>query len=85
MFLKSFFIFVGTIFTISTVQWLCMIFLNKFCHFPTPWGLVTNLFTLGSPICVFINNVQTFLMNHYMLLWTGASATLIGVFLKYLK
>ena len=77
---KSFFVFLGTIFTISTIQWLSIEFYTYFCHDNTLLGFVKNMFYMGSPVCVFVNNIQTALMNHYILIWAGAATSIIAFF-----
>jgi len=75
-------IFASTIFTISSIQWIAMKFIVNFCYDDSLWGLFTNMFTLGSPICLFVNNIQIMLTNHYIIVWTGAAAAVITYILK---
>ena len=80
--LYSVIIFGSTVFAVSSIQWLAMKFIMKFCYDDSLWGLVRNMFTLGSPICIFVNNIQTTLMNQYIMIWAGAATALITFIVK---
>ena len=75
-------IFISTIFAISSIQWLAMKFIVNFCYDDSLWGLIKNMFTLGSPVCIFVNNIQTTLMNQYIMIWAGAATALITFIVK---
>ncbi len=79
--IKPVFLFVITVFSVSTLQWCCIQFMAHFCHELTLWGLVKNIFTLGSPICNFVNHIQIKLTDHYILIWVTA----ISVIISYIK
>jgi hypothetical protein len=65
--------FTITIILLSTVQWSCMEFLMRYCHSNGWWGLLVNPITLGNPVCVYANNIQQSITNHYVRVWTGAA------------
>lgn len=70
--------FLLTVLMVSTVQWLMIQFMATYC---SPWGWLgpfTNLFSLGSPVCSFVNHVQLILADYYITIWVGAAGTCIG-------
>ena len=76
--IKAFLIFLVTVFSLSTFQWLCVQFLNYFCYDFTLFGIIKNMFTLGSPICNTLNHIQLQLMDNYVLVWVGSVTLFIS-------
>lgn len=69
--------FLSTLF-VSTAQWFMIQFLATYC---SPWGWagpITNIFSLGSPVCSFTNHVQIVLADYYITIWAGAAGACIG-------
>ena len=62
--------FLGICMFISCLQWLLMIIYNTYCHNDTIYGVITNMLTLGSPLCSGINKVQQTL-NEYYIVYLG--------------
>lgn len=81
--LKPFLIFAITAFLLSTLQWICIHFLNYFCYDFSFLGIIKNMFTIGSPICNAINNIQLKLVDNYIILWVS-SITLFTSFITNL-
>ena len=67
-------VFVVTVVSLSSVQWAAMQFLATYCSQWSWMGPVVNLFSLGSPICHFVNRFQLSLADHYVTVWGGALA-----------
>jgi len=71
-------VFFLSILSVSTAQWMMIQFLATYC---SPWGWtgpITNLFSLGSPVCSFTNHVQLVLADYYIIIWAGAAGACIG-------
>ena len=71
-------VFLLSILSVSTGQWLMIQFMATYC---SPWGWmgpITNLFSLGSPVCSFTNHVQLVLADYYITIWAGAAGACIG-------
>ena len=65
--------FIATVFSIASIQWLCQQFLAHWCHRSGFWGFVSNALSLGSPVCLAANNISAGLANHYISIWSGAA------------
>ena len=76
-FLKPILFFLLSIFTVSTIQWLSIQFLATYCSYWTLAGPFMNLFSLGSPVCHFVNHVQMKLAENYIFLWSCAATSCI--------
>ena len=77
-------IFLGTIFAISTIQWICIQLLATFC---STWGILGplyNVLSLGSPMCQFVNHVQVTLSDNYITIWAGAVMSILAMLKKYI-
>jgi hypothetical protein len=61
----------------TTMHWLLVQSYSHWCAPFTPWGLVGTLFTLGSPLCQFINHVQYELAKHYIVVWASAAVAIV--------
>lgn len=75
--LKPIAIFITTSFIISSVQWASIHFMVMYC---SQWGLAglfKNIFSLGSPVCTFINHVQVALADYYITIWASTASFLI--------
>ena len=78
-YLKKITICISTILLVNLLQWLSIQFLHNYCSKPGLWGLVENIFSLGSPVCHFVNNIQYNLSNYYVQLWLTSGLGIIGL------
>ena len=78
-YLKKIIIIIFTILLVNLFHWLSIQFLYNYCSKPGIWGLVDNIFSLGSPVCHFVNNIQYNLSNYYVQLWLTSGLGLIGL------
>ncbi len=77
--------FLGIVFLTSSLHWIFMqIYINN-CISNTFAGLFTNVLTLGSPFCQFINFVQFELSKHYITIWLAVGLSLITWFITKTK
>ena len=70
--------FLSVVILISTIQWACIQFLANYCAKWSWAGPLTNILSLGSPACNFVNHVQVTLADHYVTLWAGALGATIA-------
>lgn len=77
--------FLGIIIIISSLHWICVQIYISNCISNTFIGIFTNVFTLGSPFCQFINYLQYELSKHYITIWAGAAIGLITWFVSKTK
>jgi alpha-N-acetylglucosamine transferase len=77
-------IFITTIVIISTLQWIALQIYNKYCSPQSMYEIFYNMFSLGSPVCYYINTIQYELSKYYVTLWTSTIAA-FGAFLVNLK
>jgi hypothetical protein len=77
--------FLGIILLTSTLHWICIQIYVSNCISSSFIGIITNVFTLGSPFCQFINYTQYELSKHYITIWTGAAIGLITWFASKAK
>jgi hypothetical protein len=68
--------FILVIIVTSVLQWSALAIYNIWCSPTSVSGFITHLFTLGSPLCQFINTVQYELSKKYTSLWTGAAVAI---------
>ena len=62
----------GGVFFLSFVQWSCVQFMATFC---APWsfyGLIANMFNVGSPVCHAVNKIQLSIVEHSVIVWASA-------------
>ena len=71
--------FLLTVFSVSTIQWTCVQFMATFCSTWGWFGPITNMVTLGSPVCHTVNKVQIGLAEHYMTIWISAVFACLAV------
>ena len=72
--------FLGIVFLTSSLHWiLVQIYINN-CISNTLAGFFTNVLTLGSPFCQFVNFVQFELSKHYVTIWLTTGISLITWF-----
>ena len=68
--IKTFmFIFMKTlliVLSISFIHWLSVTIYYYWCHEKTYLGIITNIFVVGSPICLALNKLQVILSENYM-------------------
>ena len=70
-------LFIYSILTISIIQWCALNFLTTYCSPSGIYGLIVNIFSLGSPVCMFINTIQYTLSTHYITLWATSATTIL--------
>lgn len=78
--IKPLAIFLLTILTISTIQWASIQFLANYCSYFSFKGFINNFVYLGSPLCLFVNNIQSQLSNYYVTIWISTSTSLLAYF-----
>tara|TARA_B100000408_G_C10300029_1_gene224109 strand:+ start:1162 stop:1461 length:300 start_codon:yes stop_codon:yes gene_type:complete len=76
-FLKPISVFFLSILTVSTVQWLSIQFLATYCSYWSLAGPFMNIFSLGSPVCHFVNHIQLKLSENYIFIWSCAATSCI--------
>jgi len=74
--------FIGVILITSSLHWVCIQIYISNCVSNTFMGIISNVFTLGSPFCQFINYLQFEMSKHYITIWTGAAIGLITWFVS---
>ena len=62
----------------STIHWSLHVLYSMWCAPHTIKGFLNSFFTLGSPLCQFINFVQFELAKHYITIWTTAGIAVVG-------
>ena len=62
----------------STLHWTLHVLYSMWCAPHTVKGLLNSFFTLGSPLCQFINHVQFELAKNYITIWTTAGVAVMG-------
>ena len=62
----------------STLHWTLHVLYSMWCAPHTVKGLLNSLFTLGSPLCQFINHIQFELAKNYITIWTTAGVAVMG-------
>ena len=70
-------LFIYSILTISTLQWVSIRFIASYCAMPGVIGLLFNMMSLGSPICLFVNTLQYTMSTHYLTLWATAATSIL--------
>ena len=75
--IKAILTFILIILSTTTVHWTFVQLYNSWCAPNTLFGFMHTIFTLGSPLCQFINYVQFELAKHYIGLWAGAAIAII--------
>ena len=70
-------LFIYSILTISTLQWFSIRFMASYCAMPGVIGLLFNMMSLGSPICLFVNTLQYTMSTHYLTLWATAATSIL--------
>ena len=51
---------------ISSLQWFMLVTYNYYCLDGSMFGFITNMITLGSPICIALNKIQSCLSDYYI-------------------
>jgi hypothetical protein len=63
---------------LSTIHWMCIQIMATYCA-PCVWyGPLVNLLNLGSPMCVFVNNVQITLSNYYIIICGSSTSAVVA-------
>lgn len=63
---KKFTAFFSSIIILSTIHWFSMLLYNKYCYDPTIFGILKNIFSIGSPFCMFFNKIQFNIAEYYI-------------------
>jgi len=69
----------------SCIQWLLVKVYVTYCVTLGWVGAVTNIFSLGSPFCQFINYSQFELAKHYITIWASAGIAAVAWFISKIK
>ena len=75
--MKPIIVFLLTVVTISTLNWISIQFMATYCATWSLLGLIKNLINLGSPVCTYVNHVQVALADYYITIWTAAAGSTI--------
>ena len=51
---------------LSVLHWTLVTLYISWCYKPGLWGAVTNIFTVGSPICLALNRIQSLISDHFI-------------------
>ena len=51
---------------ISFIHWGIVTIYNIWCHDSSYWGIINNIFKVGSPICITLNKLQLALSENYI-------------------
>lgn len=78
--LKPVFIFILTVYLLSTISWIIGVFHYYTCTPFTAWGWVLSPLKMGSPVCQFMNFIQYELGKYYVALWISSGVSLIAYF-----
>ena len=74
--LKPIGFFLFAVLALAATHWALLRAYMTFCVPAGIFGLVASAFTIGSPVCVHINTVQTAVATYYTQIWgTAAGAT----------
>ena len=77
--------FAFSILSVFIFYWMSMQMYSQFCIPKGVYGLIETFFTLGSPVCQFLNYVQYNLSTQYVKIWGAAGIALIGWSVAKLK
>ena len=69
----------------SCIQWLLVKVYVTYCVTLGWVGAITNIFSLGSPFCQFINYSQYELAKHYITIWASAGIASVAWFISKIK
>ena len=69
----------------SCVQWILVKAYVTYCVTMSWVGAITNIFSLGSPFCQFINYSQYELAKHYITIWASAGIASVAWFISKIK
>jgi len=61
----------------TAAHWTLVQLYNQWCAPFTPLGLINTFFTLGSPLCQFVNHIQYELAKHYIIVWAGGAVAIV--------
>lgn len=51
---------------LSVIHWSLVTLYFSWCYQQGVWGAVTNIFTVGSPICMALNRIQSLISDHFI-------------------
>lgn len=51
---------------LSIIHWVLVTMYISWCYNPGIWGAITNIFTVGSPICLALNRIQSLISDHFI-------------------
>ena len=64
--------FTIAVISLCILHWLLVQSYVYFCTEFSLWGLFTHFFTMGSPVCQFLNYLQFELSKNYISIWAAA-------------
>ena len=64
--------FLTVVISLCVLHWVLIHSYVYFCTEFSFWGLLTHFFTMGSPVCQFLNYIQFELSKNYISIWTAA-------------
>ena len=68
---------IGTLLLISSLHWGLILLYNSICINISVWGFVTNIISMGSPMCIMINEVQYSLSKYFITIMAGVATSII--------
>ena len=68
---------IGTVFLISSLHWGLIFLYSSICVNISMWGFITNSISMGSPMCLMINEIQYSLSKYYITIMAGAATSII--------
>jgi len=78
--------FILTIFSISTLNWIGIQFLANYCTSFSLFGPIKNIFSMSSPLCMYVNHTQLFLADYYIIIWKSVTfATIAWISSRFSK
>lgn len=51
---------------LSILHWTLVTLYISWCYKPGLFGAITNIFTVGSPICLALNRIQSLISDHFI-------------------
>lgn len=57
---------------LSILHWTLVTLYISWCYKPGIFGAITNIFTVGSPICIALNRIQSLISDHFIALFISS-------------
>lgn len=64
--------FIIAVISLCLIHWILVQSYIYFCTELSLWGVFTHFFTMGSPVCQFLNYLQYELSKNYISIWAAA-------------